>query len=330
MRKKEVKVVQQPPIAEFVFDYNGQKSERRIDYAILFSIIFHVILFFLFSRAGRIVRNYSDIKQVTFIDQSYRPEVAKILSRAPVPASSPPGSERGITPHTTTLVSSGGEGPINEEVSPIDLSSKLDRGQAVIDLNRYEVEPSGGELDVIRIGNKANGAQKSIEEILLEKPIALSQGIRTGIPGLAGLPGVRKPEEPQIKIEHRPLEKPKAVLNPEIPKSDISSEPVLTITKETKISVAGLISGRPILNKVLPKYPEWALKKGLSGVVLFKLWVLPDGSVKPTIQVEQSSGYPELDQTVISALAGWRFAPLPKDVVQETQWGVITFRFSLI
>ena len=315
--------------AELVIDDNGQKSERRIDYAIIFSIIFHIILFFLFSRAGRVVQNYSDIKQVTFIDQSYRPEVAKVLPKSP---GSPNGRERGFISPVPMVVASGGEGPINEEVGTINLSSKLDRSQAVIDLNRYEVDRNRGELDVIRIGNQANGTQKSTEEILLEKPIKLSEGFARGsnVPGLAGYPGLAISGEPEIKIEHRALEKPRVADKPEIAKPNLSSEPVLPIAKGTGISIAGLISGRTIINKVLPKYPEWALKKELSGAVILKLWVLPDGSVKSTIQVEQSSGYPDLDQTVISALAGWRFAALPKDVVQENQWGIITFRFTLI
>jgi len=317
--------------AELVLDGNGQKSERRIDYAILFSIILHIILFFLFSRAGRAVQNYSDIKQVTFIDQTYRPEVAKILPRAPVPAGSETGVEKGIVPETPTLV--GSQGGVSEEVNDIDLSPKLDRSQAVIDVNRYEVDRSGGELDVIRIGNPANGNQKSTEEILLEKPVELSKGLArgSGVPGLAGYPGVGvyQEPEPQIKIEHKSLDKPRKQIVPEKTKIEveeaISAEPV----RGTNISIAGPISQRQILSKVLPQYPEWALSRGISGVVMIRVWVMPDGTVKETMTIEQSSGYPELDLLVVNALRRWKFAPLDKSVVQEVQWGVITFRFCL-
>ncbi len=316
-------------LPEMVLDYNDKLIHKRFDYAFIFAVILHILLFFFiifYSKAQDNARDYDDLNQISFIDQTYRPEVAKILPKELLTPGSQTVTENPIEPQNQNLA----QGVVIEEVSPIDLSSTLDRSQAEIDLNRYKLETSDRELDVIRIGNKANGTQKSIEEILLEKPIGLSKGTRIGVQGLAGMPGIRRPEEPQIKIEHRPIEKPKAVDKPEIPKSDLPSEPVLTLTKETNISIAGIISQRAILNKVMPKYPQWALKKGISGAVILKLWVLSDGSVKPNITVEQSSGFPELDQTVVIALTRWQFAPLSKDVVQETQWGIITFRFTLI
>jgi protein TonB len=81
------------------------------------------------------------------------------------------------------------------------------------------------------------------------------------------------------------------------------------------------------MTKVLPKYPAWCLQKGISGVVKVRIWVEASGSVREGTLVEISSGYPDLDQAVVNALKKWRFAPLPKNVVQETQWGIITFRF---
>lgn len=314
-------------VPEMVLDYKDKLIHKRFDYALIFAVMLHVLLFIfilVFSNSQQNDRDYDDLNQISFIDQTYRPEVARILPKELLTPGSQTVTEKPFEPQNEA------QGMIVQEASPIDLSSKLDRSQAEIDLNRYRLETSERELDVIRIGSKANGTQKSIDEILLEKPIALSKGTRTGVQGLAGLPGIRKPEEPQIKLEHRPIEKPKAVIKPETPKSDLPSEPVLSLTKETNISIAGLISERAILNKVMPKYPQWALKKGISGAVVLKLWVMPDGSVKPNITVEQSSGFPELDQTVVIALTRWQFAPLPKDVVQETQWGIITFRFTLI
>ncbi len=314
---------------DMVLDYNDKLIHKRFDYAFIFAVILHILLFFFiifYSKAQSNDRDYDDLNQISFIDQTYRPEVAKILPKELLTPGSQTVTEKPIEPQNQNLA----QGIVIEEASPIDLSSKLDRSQAEIDLNRYRLEPSDRELDVIRIGNKANGTQKSIDEILLEKPIALSKGTRTGVQGLAGIPGIRKPEEPQIKLEHRPIEKPKAVIKTETPKADLPSEPVLSLTKETNISIAGLISERAILNKVMPKYPQWALKKGITGAVVLKLWVMPDGSVKSNITVEQSSGFPELDQTVVIALTRWQFAPLPKDVNQEMQWGIITFRFTLI
>lgn len=298
---------------------SAHKEKSRIDVAVLLAIIFHLFLALWFISAKPKVRKYTDLKEITFLDQSYRPEVAKIL---PTPTPQAGGSFEKNVPEPTPGAPSSSV-PIEEPA--VDLSSRLERSQAAIDLNRYELNRDEA-LDVIRIGNK--GEMKSTEEILEEKPIALARGIRTGVPGLVGFLGVKEPQEPEIKIEHRPLEKAKVEIKPEIPKAPI--EPAQPVTKGTKISIAGPISGRQIINKVLPQYPEWALRKGLSGTVVLRLWVLPEGMVKTNVQVEQSSGYPELDQIVISALTRWQFAPLAKDVLQETQWGIITFRFTLL
>jgi len=299
---------------------SSTKTDKRIDYAIVISICLHILLFFLFTRAQKAQRGYADINQVTFIDQTYRPQVAQILPKSLVPA----GSEAGLVPERPTLVGSQGGGS-----DAINLSNKLDRSQAQIDLNRYEIDRTNTRLDVIRIGNKSDS--KSTDEILLEKPVQLSKGLGhgSGVPGLTGYPGVAVYEEPQIQIEHKSLEKPKAQVVPEKPKIEvqepISTEPV----HGTNISIAGPISQRLILSKVLPQYPEWALTRGISGIVIIRIWVMPGGEVKESITIEQSSGYPELDQLVVNALRRWKFAPLDKSVVQEVQWGVITFRFSL-
>lgn len=306
-------------------------AKRRIDYAIIVSIVIHILLIFLFFRASKSEDRYADIKQITFIDQTYRPEVAKILPKPPVPAGSQVGQEKGITPETPTLV--GSQRTTGEEISSVDLTARLDRSQAIIDLNRYEIDPTDDELDVIRIGSKANG--KTTEEILAEKPIELSKGLSRGpsILGLAGYPGIAVNNEPPIQIEHKTLEKPQGVTPTKFSvtrKNDVTEVLEASPVRGANISIAGPISKRSILSKVLPQYPEWALERGISGIVIIRIWVMPDGGVKETMAIEQSSGYPELDQLVVNALKRWKFAPLDKSVVQEVQWGVITFRFCLI
>jgi TonB family protein len=308
--------------------------DKRIDYCIILSIIFHILLFFLFSRTAKAIRNYAHLTQITFIDQTYRPEVAKILPKIPpLQPGSTQGSQTGIKPETPTIVSSV---PPTEEVSTIDFSQKLDRSQAVIDLNRYEIAEGPNLLDVVRIGDRASGTQKSTEEILLEKPVELAKGLSRGsdVSGLLGYPGVTTPEPP-IQIEHKPLQKPQGQSFKFAPnKSSDADEKTLAKSelepiRGTNILIAGPISQRQIINKVLPQYPAWALERGISGTVIIRIWVMPDGTVKETMTVEQSSGYPELDIIVINALRRWEFAPLAPNVIQEVQWGVITFKFCL-
>ncbi|UCC11860.1 MAG: hypothetical protein JSW02_11035 [candidate division WOR-3 bacterium] len=60
-------------------------KDKRLDLGIIVSIIIHVLLFILLSGSSRSSQiNYEDIQEVTLIDQSYRPEVAKVISKGSV------------------------------------------------------------------------------------------------------------------------------------------------------------------------------------------------------------------------------------------------------
>lgn len=55
--------------------------------------------------------------------------------------------------------------------------------------------------------------------------------------------------------------------------------------------------------------------------------VNPDGSLGRVIPLRKMN--PELEREVMRTLRSWRFSRLPSGVPQESQWGVITFRFVL-
>jgi TonB family protein len=297
-------------------------KDKRLDIGIGISIIVHIILFILLSGSSSSSNmSFEDIREVTLIDQSYRPEVAKVVSK---------GSIWGDVKDTYSDASPSSYG--GDIVTPaIDLDAKLDRSQATIDLERY-MEAENGTGDVVRIGSSKNGTMKSTEEILAEKPISLAKNLPRGAGGEGGV-GIgssgsigRKGQAPAIKINKKP---PPSTKTSQIGKTvEKQVETKLKVeTGSTQISLAGPIANRTILNKVLPKYPSWCLRQGISGVVKIRIWVEPSGQVREGTLIEVSSGYPDLDQAVINALKVWRFAPLPSNVVQENQWGVITFRF---
>jgi len=296
-------------------------KDKRLDIGILISIVVHILLFLLFSRSSSAsTANYEDIKEVTFLDQSYRPEVAKVVSKGSIWGE----VTEAPTPSTGTY---GG----SDIVTPaIDLNVKLDRSQAKIDLNRYT--PQEGVGEVIKIGSAKNGTMKSTEEILAEKPISLAKNLPRGS-GTEGGTGIgvyggigRQAEAPSIKIDKKPP--------PTTPTSQIGKqveekveEKLKVETKGTAISLAGPIADREIRKKILPQYPAWCLQRGISGVVKIRVEVNPEGSVRENIRIEISSGYPDLDQSVVNAVKAWLFAPLPVSVKQEIQWGIITFKF---
>lgn len=65
-------------------------------------------------------------------------------------------------------------------------------------------------------------------------------------------------------------------------------------------------SGRKLVRKVEPRYPELARKMNLGGTVKLIAVVAPDGAVK---KVEPVGGSPLLVQAAESAITQWKFAP---------------------
>ncbi|MGH7739390.1 MAG: energy transducer TonB, partial [bacterium] len=93
--------------------------------------------------------------------------------------------------------------------------------------------------------------------------------------------------------------------------------------------IEGELAARSVKTKVYPQYPRWALEQGVEGSVRFQLTVLPNGLLKDDLELEQTSGYPELDREVYEALIQWVFSPLAPSAPQVDQSGVITFSFNL-
>jgi len=95
-----------------------------------------------------------------------------------------------------------------------------------------------------------------------------------------------------------------------------------------EFAITGPVSRRGIVRRVYPQYPRWAEEAGVSGEVMLKFWVLPDGLVSK-VEVSQTTGYPDLDQIATQAMKKWLFEPLSPQEKQIVQWGTITLKFKL-
>ena len=93
--------------------------------------------------------------------------------------------------------------------------------------------------------------------------------------------------------------------------------------------IGGPVGDRHISHRKLPEYPALAEEKGISAVVKIYFTVRPDGAIRSTMRILQSSGYAELDDLAKQALAEWRFSETSADSSESAAWGVITFRFTL-
>ncbi len=100
-------------------------------------------------------------------------------------------------------------------------------------------------------------------------------------------------------------------------------------TPDGSANIEGELAARNIKRQVNPLYPDWAKKQGVEAIVKFRLTVLPNGLLKDDLQLDQTSGYRDLDRVVYDALIQWEFDPLSPELPQVEQSGVITFSFSL-
>ncbi len=77
-----------------------------------------------------------------------------------------------------------------------------------------------------------------------------------------------------------------------------------------------------------PAYPDFAEERAIEGKVVVRFQVLADGTVGD-IFVEQSSGFPLLDETALAAVKSWKFAPAEEDAETRVSTRKEVFQFFL-
>lgn len=97
--------------------------------------------------------------------------------------------------------------------------------------------------------------------------------------------------------------------------------------KKSAVEITGPISQRKIVQAPLPRYPEWARRKGVEADVMIRFYVSPDGAVLQKLYLEKTSGWRELDALCEEALRKWVFETVAASL--GSQWGIVTFRFRL-
>ena len=111
-------------------------------------------------------------------------------------------------------------------------------------------------------------------------------------------------------------------------RDDRPAETVIAGPKTT-LFITGQISGRKRLRSGLPKYPQWAIDQGASGLVRVAITVAPDGSVRENVILDASSGYSLLDDAVKTVVRAWQFVPLDATAAQVDQTGTVSIKFVL-
>ena len=75
-------------------------------------------------------------------------------------------------------------------------------------------------------------------------------------------------------------------------------------------------SGRQIVRKIIPVYPEFARRMSVAGTVKMYAIVAPDGKVK---SVETVGGNPVFLQAAKDAITQWKYAPAPSETKEPVE-----------
>ena len=83
------------------------------------------------------------------------------------------------------------------------------------------------------------------------------------------------------------------------------------------------------LNNPAPQYPSLSRRLGEQGKVLLDVYILPDGSVGE-IKLNQSSGFPRLDNAALQAVKTWKYVPAKRGDKPIPFWYVqpVSFVFN--
>lgn len=143
-----------------------------------------------------------------------------------------------------------------------------------------------------------------------------------------------KGEETALKEEDALSEGIVDTLLSEISESGKSLDPKVASSGEDSLgvggkkgmpfSITGALSKRKILKKVLPSYPAGYEDRTKVEV---KLTVGPAGEVKKLLLMK--TGGAVFDNTTLEALREWKWEPLPANVEQVDQEGIIIFYYEL-
>ena len=82
-----------------------------------------------------------------------------------------------------------------------------------------------------------------------------------------------------------------------------------------------------VVKKVDPKYPEIALRAGLEGNVITKVWVDQEGKVRKVVILKSDAEI--FNQAAIDAASSWVFTPAVMQKGPVSVWVSIPFRFRL-
>lgn len=151
-------------------------------------------------------------------------------------------------------------------------------------------------------------------------------------------------EAPQQNREQPVIQRPTLANNValHIPQPDIllaDSTPSNAIAVTTSAPVSNAATKAPpaptqprfdadYLNNPDPRYPALSRRLREQGVVMLRVYVLPNG-LPETVELKRSSGSVRLDEAALAAVRQWRFLPARSGEVAVAAWVLVPVSFSL-
>jgi protein TonB len=82
------------------------------------------------------------------------------------------------------------------------------------------------------------------------------------------------------------------------------------------------------LHNPAPAYPAAARRRQEEGKVMLRVYVSAAGGAEK-VELQQSSGFPHLDQAAMDAVRGWRFVPARQGDTSVAAWVIVPINFIL-
>lgn len=315
-----------------------QQTQYRLSGSISISVIAHVFVLLSYLGMGAIDKSTEPpIQEITFIDMN---EIEEEPEEVIIKKEQPPIMQNEIIPPPPEEEAEPSYAPQEQTTPKINLGNErlfLDTERKQAPINVREYEPVAGDMNQPKNAINLSPAIGIKKDNRMSKSKALDLGKQSDMvmPQSVG---------PAEAVSLGPSSKPQIDLNPS--RSAISSSSPVSNNiqpskpkpiqakpdlkpKETQTTITGALANREILSKEIPRFPYWAIQKGVGATISLRFTVMENGQVKETVIVERTSGSLQWDQMVISALKKWKFAPLKSAGLRQDQSGVITFQFVI-
>lgn len=151
---------------------------------------------------------------------------------------------------------------------------------------------------------------------------------RPALPAVKAPPTERSIAVPDTPPEEAPVEPVVETPAPPAPPAPAAPPVAAPVQSTGSPPVAPPLANASHLNNPAPVYPEQARRRGEQGTVHIALLVLADGTVGE-IGLARSSGYTDLDESALKAVARWRFVPASRAGVPIDFRYVLPVNFNL-